>query len=87
MCSQIKDSPNLSRYYHIIVEGKIDPGWSDWFGGMQVISRKEADGMLISQLSGVVADQAALRGILIRLWDLNLSLRCVQQVDSETIAL
>jgi hypothetical protein len=77
---------NLSRYYQILVEGKIPASWSDWFGGLQVHSRKEAEDMQLTTLSGLVADQAALRGILIRLWDLNLTLRSIQQVDPETIS-
>jgi hypothetical protein len=39
--------------------------------------------MPVTELTGLIADQAALRGILIRLWDLNLSLRTVQQVDPD----
>jgi len=38
--------------------------------------------MQVTILSGEVVDQAALRGLLNRLWDLNLVLRSVQQFDS-----
>ncbi len=69
------------RTYQITVEGKIDPSWSDWLGGLQVSSRKETEDMQITTLGGVHVDQAALRGLLNRLWDLNLVLRSVQQVD------
>ena len=71
----------LPGYYQIQVIGKIDPSWSDWLGGMQLISRKEANGMQITTLSGELVDQAALRGLLNRLWDLNLVLISLQQVD------
>ena len=53
---------------------------------MQLVSRKEADGMQVTTLSGVMIDQAALRGLLNRLWDLNLVLRSVQQVDPAAIS-
>ncbi len=69
------------RQYRITVEGKIDPSWSDWLGGLQLSSRKEAEDVQITTLSGVQVDQAALRGLLNRLWDLNLVLRSVRQVD------
>ncbi len=69
------------RTYRITVEGKIDPSWSDWLGGLQLSSCKEAEDVHITTLSGVQADQAALRGLLNRLWDLNLVLRSVRQVD------
>ena len=85
MSTETSVPPKPSRYYHITVEGKIDPSWSEWLAGMQVSSRKEADGMHITTLSGILADQSALRGLLTRLWDLNLSLRAVQQVDPSTI--
>ena len=73
--------PCTSRGYRITVEGKIDPSWSDWLGGMQLVTRKEAAGMPITTLSGVLIDQAALRGLLNRLWDLNLVVRSVEQFD------
>ena len=84
MSTEMKVPPGPYRVYQITVEGKINPSWSDWFGGMQVVSRKEADDMQISILSGVLVDQVALRGILNRLWDLNLTVRSVQQIDPPT---
>jgi hypothetical protein len=69
------------RYYQITVEGKIDPSWADWLGGMQICSRKEADEMTVTTLSGAIVDQTALRGIMNKLWDLNLALRSIQQIN------
>jgi len=86
MSDEMSVPPCTSRAYQITVEGKIDASWSDWLGGMQLVSRKEVDGMLVTTLSGVLTDQAALRGLLNRLWDLNLVLRSVRQVDPETIS-
>lgn len=71
----------LRRFYQVIVEGKIDPSWSDWLNGLQMNSHKEADGLLITVLSGTFCDQPALRGLLNRLWDLNLVLRSVQAIE------
>ena len=73
--------PCKSRFYRITVEGKIGASWSDWLGSMQLFSWQESDGRHITTLSGVLADQAALRGLLIRLWDLNLVLHSLQQGD------
>ena len=86
MFTEMSLPPFTSRVYQITVEGKIDESWSDWLGGMQLVLRKEATGMRISILTGVLTDQAALRGVLNRLWDLNLVLRSVQQVDPATIS-
>ena len=78
--------PCTSRCYRITVEGPIDPSWSVWLGGLQLTSRKEANGMTVTTLTGILNDQACLRGLLNRLWDLNLSLRAVEQVDLALIS-
>jgi len=69
--------------YQIKVEGCVDPGWSDWFGEMQPTQATGGDGRPITVLKGVLADQAALRGILTRLWDLNLTLISVSRLAPE----
>ena len=60
--------------YQIKVQGKLDESWSGWFNGMAVTVEDDT-----TTLTGVVVDQAALRGILSRLWDLNLALISVNQ--------
>ena len=77
--------PCTSTYYAITIEGEIDASWSDRLGGMLLVSRKEADGIRLTTLSGAITDQAALRGLLNRLWYLNLVLRSVQQADPATL--
>jgi hypothetical protein len=74
------------RHYQITVEGKIDPSWSDWFNGMILVSRMEAEDMYITTLTGTVIDQVALRGLLNRLWDLNLVLCSIQQIDPDNLS-
>jgi len=86
MHNETNGLPRMSSHYQITVEGKIDPSWSDWLGGMRLVSRKETDGMQITILSGTIVDQVALRGLLNRLWDLNLILRSVHQIDPTTIS-
>ena len=62
--------------YRIKLKGCLDPNWSDWFEKM-VISR-EGD---TTVLTGPVADQAALHGLLIRIRDLNLTLLTVERLE------
>lgn len=81
MSAEKNITPCTSHIYRITVEGKIDPSWSDWLGGMQLVTRKEADDMTVTTLFGVLIDQAALRGLLNRLWDLNLIVHSVEQVN------
>ena len=64
--------------YQIKVQGQLDPDWSDWFSGMVIEHQLGKDGSSMTILTGAIVDQAALRGILHKLWDLNLVLYSVQ---------
>ena len=61
--------------YEIRVQGRLSPRWSTWFDGYTVAS--DADGTTV--ISGTVADQAALHGLLQSLRDLGLPLVSVTQ--------
>ena len=61
--------------YQVKMRGELDASWSAWFGNMTITF----DGDMTT-LTGAVADQSALRGILTKLWDLNLDLISVNQV-------
>ncbi len=70
-------------HYEIRVCGKLGDHWSDWCGGLRFASDTMEDGAVITTLTGVVADQAALRGILAKIWDLGLTLLSVNQIKPE----
>jgi len=59
--------------YTIRVRGELDPAWSAWLEGLEISLSLES-GAPETIISGPVRDQATLRGILNRLWDLNLEL-------------
>ena len=60
--------------YQIKVPGELDEkSCSDWVGEMTVAVRFDDDGLTISTLTGSV-DQAALQGLLRRLYSLGLPL-------------
>ncbi len=63
--------------YQIKVQGKLDKDWSNWFKAMTVTFEYTNDASPVTTLTGPVADQAALRGILNRIWDLNLTVLSV----------
>jgi hypothetical protein len=69
--------------YHIRVEGRLDERWSGWFNGLVV--RLESVDPPVTSLSGPVVDQASLRGILIRIWNLNLTLISVNRVEDGSL--
>jgi hypothetical protein len=54
--------------YRIRVAGSIDARWADRLGGLHVDSQAEGD-QLIAELTGYLADQAALYGVLNTLYD------------------
>ena len=53
--------------YQITVPGELDPSWSDWFE-MAITVEAEGEGPPVTTLTGIVADQAALQGLLRRLY-------------------
>ena len=71
--------------YQIKVPGHLDESWSDWAGGMTITLESGDDGPPTTTLTGVVADQAALQGLLRRLYSLGLPLISVNWVEPENI--
>jgi hypothetical protein len=69
----------MSNHYQIIIEGFIDTSWSEWFGGLHIESSKMENGLTITRLSGILLDQAALRGLMNKIWDLNLVVLSLKQ--------
>ena len=70
--------PATSCRYRVIVGGVLDPSWSDWFDGMDITTQLTQAGQSLTVFTGTIMDQAALRGILNRLWDLNMHLLSVR---------
>ena len=74
---------NDNFVYRITVGGKLQKRWADWFDGMTITHREDETVSPVSVLEGPVADQAALRGLLTKLWDLNLDLIAIQRFNFE----
>ncbi len=73
------------QHYLIKVEGRLDESWSDWFSGLTITTESVQGNPHITKLTGVLPDQSVLRGILNRIWDLNLKLISVVPVDDEGV--
>jgi hypothetical protein len=65
--------------YEIRVKGVLDSGWSAWFQGLRVTSDQAGQ----TTISGPVADQAALHGLLAKIRDLGLPLLAVRRIDPD----
>lgn len=70
--------PHAPADYELRVEGHLDENWSTWFDGMAVT--REDDGT--TTLRGLVADQAALHGLLTKVRDLAVTLISVEVIDA-----
>lgn len=64
--------------YQIRVGGQLSDRWADWFGGLTVTPEANGD----TFLTGTVADQAALHGLLRKVRDLGMPLISVVRVES-----
>jgi hypothetical protein len=65
--------------FEIHVKGQLDESWSDWLEGLEV--KLSDNGEMI--LSGLIGDQAALMGILNKLYRLNLTLLSVSKASQK----
>jgi len=79
---EVKQKLTLDRpaTYQTKVPGYFDESWSDWAGGMTITVESEGDGPPVTTLTGTL-DQAALQGLLRRLYSLGfplISVHCVE---------
>jgi len=66
-------------FFEIRVKGHLDQSWAEWLEGLDV--RLLDEGQML--LSGQIRDQAALMGILTKLYNLNLTLISVSERGQE----
>lgn len=66
--------------YQIKVPGELDDSWADWTGRMTIAVDCDDNGLPITTLTGTV-DQAALQGLLRRLYSLGLPLLSVMCIE------
>jgi len=63
--------------YEIRVEGQLPPQWRGWFEGLEITVENSQ-----TRLSGPVADQAALYGLLKKVRDAGLPLVSVNRISN-----
>jgi hypothetical protein len=74
----VSSTPPVVRY-EIRVEGVLDACWSAWFDGLEVTSDEHGQ----TTITGPVADQAALHGLLTKIRDLGLPLISVHRIEPQ----
>lgn len=66
----------LVNYYQIYIQGHLGQNWSDWLQAFQIQYKENG----ITVLTGPITDQAALRGLLDRLFDLGISILSIRRL-------
>ena len=78
----IKPEPTSEgAHYEVKILGALDQQWSIWFNGMTISSQRKDSDTPITTFTVRVPDQAKLRGILNKIWDLNLTLISVVNIE------
>ena len=67
--------------YRIVVQGELDDKWSAWFNDVMVTLERTGDDLPLTVLTAEVVDQARLRGILNKLWDMNLTVISLNRLE------
>lgn len=75
---QKRRSPHQLATYQIKVQGEVNQRWLNNFESLEM----SFDGS-VTTFTGRICDQAALRGLLNSLWDLNLTLCSVNRLEKE----
>jgi hypothetical protein len=77
------NKPEKHTHYQIRVEGRLQEDWTDWLNGntVRIVEDQDADGETVILIK--VLDQAALRGIVTKLWDLNLTVISMNILEKE----
>ena len=70
---------DLENTYRIRIKGILDSSFADWLGEISLIPQENNETLLI----GKFADQAALRGLLDQLWNLNFTILYLERMDNE----
>lgn len=69
----------MSNLYEIKLKRHLNESWADWFDGMTFTHQDDGT----TTLTGEMADQSALHGVLKRVRDLGLTLISVNKMDTD----
>jgi hypothetical protein len=81
-----KYSPGVSwlepAIYRICIQGTLDKNWSDYCGGLMIEHERDLHQHAVSVMTGRLADQSALVGILTSLHDNGCPILSVERVEA-----
>lgn len=68
--------PDRPSVFQVRIRGHLGPQWTDWFDGMAITLEDDGDTLL----TGLIADQAALHGLLKKVRDIGMTLVSVNSL-------
>jgi hypothetical protein len=86
MEQRTKTDLNVTAGYDILILGKLDKRWTRWFGDAKITEALEDNNLFTTKIRCFGVDQVKLRGMLNKIWDLNLELIAVQRLPSASQA-
>jgi hypothetical protein len=81
MDRKIPELSKGSRQYLIVVQGLLSEEWFEWLGDVSLGSINQLHSPNQTTILSEIPDQAALRGLLNKIWDLNLTLISVYRQE------
>ena len=82
MCDPRESGRERPAQYHIRVKGAISERWASWFGDLVLSLSEPGTEPPVTTLSGSLADQAALLGLLQKLDTMGYLLLSVQRKET-----
>lgn len=71
--------------YEIQISGALHERWSHWFGDITITVDQQEDHPPLTIFHCPAMDQAKLRGMLNKIWDLNIDLVSVQRLHANAV--
>ena len=70
--------------YRICVQGQLNSKWADYFEGLVIENNREAGGYPLTYLYGTLIDQAAVQGVLQKLYNLGFPLILAERLEESS---
>lgn len=77
------ETSQIKSLYHIQIRGHISPERTDYFAWQCLASSFISAGETATLLTGEILDQAHLRGLLNKIWDLNYEVILVRRIRQD----
>ena len=70
--------------WKICLDGRVEEDWAQWFNWASVRGAECPDGGWQTVVEGELRDQAALGGLISRMWDMSIGVLSVDRISDPT---